>query len=77
VRWDIVNYLRGLQGRYPVKTGPVGFPGQTGAALLGASNVGPTVPATYNKPSTSGITPKAEKSAAEGAAKEGKSGGHE
>lgn len=77
VRWDIVNYLRGLQGRYPVKTGPVGFPGQTGATLLGASNVGPTVPATYNKPSTAGITPKAEKKAAEGAAKEGKSGGHE
>lgn len=75
-RWDVVNYLRGLQGRYPVQTGPVGFPGQTGSALPGRSNVGPTVPVMHRKPSTDGITPKAEK-AAEGAAKESKSGGHE
>lgn len=58
-RWDVVNYLRGLQGRYPVATGPVGFPGQTGDALPGLSPIGPTVPAAHVRPGTAGITPKA------------------
>ncbi len=76
MRWDVVNYIRGLQGRYTVATGPVGFPGQTGDKLPGFSKVGPTVPATYLKPSTAHITPKAEK--AEGAkAEAGHDGGHE
>lgn len=70
-RWDVVNYVRGLQGRYPVETGPVGFPGQTGTALPGHSSVGPTVPSTYNKPNTASMTPKPPK--AEGDT----SGGHE
>lgn len=73
-RWDVVNYIRGLQGRYAVETGPVGFPGQTGTALPGHSAIGPTVPAAYARPSTAGIVPKAEKPAAEG---ESHSGGHE
>jgi mono/diheme cytochrome c family protein len=48
-RWDVVNYVRGLQGKLPqaVPTGPVGYPGQTGAALPGASIDGPTRPAPY------------------------------
>ena len=69
-----INYVRGLQGRYPVATGPVGFPGQTGDKLPGYSAVGPTVPSVYLKPSTSGITPKAERPA-EGAKPEGNTGG--
>ena len=73
-RWDVVNYLRGLQGRYVVATGPVGFPGQTGAALPGYSAIGPTVPAAHVKPSTIGITPKAAKAKTEGPAAPG---GHE
>ena len=76
MRWDVINYVRGLQGRYPVATGPVGFPGQTGDKLPGFSAVGPTVPSAYLKPSTTGITPKAEKQA-EGAKPEGNPGDHE
>ncbi len=76
MRWDVVNYLRGLQGRYPVATGPVGFPGETGTKLPGFTKVGPTVPAAYLKPSTAGITPKAEKPAA-AKADAGHNGGHE
>lgn len=68
MRWDVVNYLRGLQGRYVVPTGPVGFPGQTGDKLPGRSKFGPTVPSVYAHPSTTGITKKAEKPAAEAGA---------
>lgn len=60
-RWDVVNYTRGLQGRYPVEKSAAGFPGQTGTALPGYSAVGPTVPASYAKPSVNGMVPKAEK----------------
>jgi mono/diheme cytochrome c family protein len=68
-RWDVVNYIRGLQGRYPVETGPVGFPGQTGTALPGHSSIGPTVPSVHARPSTAGITPRSTG--------EPNSGGHE
>jgi mono/diheme cytochrome c family protein len=68
-RWDVVNYIRGLQGRYPVATGPVGFPGQTGTALPGYSVLGPTMPAAHVKPTTAGTVPKA--------AGAGRSGDHE
>ncbi len=76
-RWDVVNYLRGLQGRYPVRTGPVGFPGQTGTALPGYSAIGPTVPSAYNRPSTAGITPKAPKAEAPKTEGAKTTGGHE
>ena len=48
-RWDIVNYVRGLQGKLaaPVPTGPVGYPGQTGDALPGYSLTAPTRPVPY------------------------------
>jgi mono/diheme cytochrome c family protein len=46
-RWDIVNYVRGLQGRYAVATGPVGLPGETGDKVPGFSQSGPTRPAPY------------------------------
>ena len=48
-RWDVVNYLRGLQGKLPqpVPTGPVGYPGQTGDALPGATMTAPTRPVPY------------------------------
>ena len=46
-RWDVVNYVRGLQGRYAVQTGPVGLPGETGDKLPGYSQTGPTRPAPY------------------------------
>lgn len=46
-RWDVVNYVRGLQGRLSaeVPTGPLGAPGETGNKVPGASRTGPTRPA--------------------------------
>ena len=46
-RWDVVNYVRGLQGRYAVQTGPVGLPGETGDKVPGFSQTGPTRPSPY------------------------------
>lgn len=43
-RWDVVNYVRGLQGRYAVETGPVAAPGVTGPAVPGATTTAPTRP---------------------------------
>ena len=40
-RWDVVNYVRGLQGRYPVTVGRVGRPGETGDKLPGCDAAGP------------------------------------
>jgi mono/diheme cytochrome c family protein len=45
-RWDVVNYVRGLQGRYRVDT-TMAAPGVTGDALPGASVTAPTRPAPY------------------------------
>ena len=45
-RWDVVNYVRGLQaGTAP--TGPVGYPGETGASLPRPTIDAPTRPAPY------------------------------
>jgi mono/diheme cytochrome c family protein len=48
-RWDVVNYVRGLQGKYQVATGPVGLPGETGDKVPGYSQMGPTRPSPYYK----------------------------
>jgi mono/diheme cytochrome c family protein len=48
-RWDVVNYVRGLQGKYQVATGPVGLPGETGDKVPGYSQTGPTRPSPYYK----------------------------
>ena len=49
-RWDVVNYVRGLQGRLgrQVATGPLGRPGQGGWTLPGYTALGPTRPAPHN-----------------------------
>jgi mono/diheme cytochrome c family protein len=49
-RWHVVNYVRGLQGRYAVAQGPVGFPGQTGDALPSATEMAPTRPSPFRMP---------------------------
>ena len=51
-RWDVVNYLRGLQGMagQPVPTGPLAAPGVTGDKLPGATRTAPTRPAPFTKP---------------------------
>ena len=48
-RWDVVNYLRGLQGRagQQVATGPLAAPGVTGDKLYGASRTAPTRAVPY------------------------------
>jgi len=51
-RWDVVNYLRGLQGAggKTVPVGPLAAPGVTGDKLPGPTRTGPTVPAPFFKP---------------------------
>jgi mono/diheme cytochrome c family protein len=48
-RWDVVNYVRALQGRAPAAadTTAPGVPGQTGAHLPGPTAIGPTRPAPH------------------------------
>jgi mono/diheme cytochrome c family protein len=48
-RWDVVNYVRGLQGRLagPVPTGPVGVPGETGDKVPGVTITAPTRPSQH------------------------------
>jgi mono/diheme cytochrome c family protein len=49
-RWDIVNYLRGLQGKAQVETGPLAAPGVTGDKLYGFTRTAPTRPAPFVDP---------------------------
>ena len=48
-RWDVVNYVRGLQGMLPTKvsTAPAGYPGQNGPAVPGYTRLAPTRPAPF------------------------------
>ena len=47
-RWDIVNYLRTLQGKGTIAADTThGRPGETGPLVPGASRMGPTRPAPY------------------------------
>lgn len=57
-RWDVVNYMRGLQGMLPqpVPTGPLGSPGETGDKLPGATRMGPTVPSAHVRPGPEQMT---------------------
>ena len=46
-RWDVVNYMRGLQGRFTVNKTPAGEPGETGRTVPGYTLTAPTRPAPY------------------------------
>ena len=47
-RWDIVNYIRSLQGKGTIAADSShGLPGETGEKLPGATQMGPTRPAPY------------------------------
>ncbi|HEU4641736.1 MAG TPA: cytochrome c [Gemmatimonadaceae bacterium] len=49
-RWDVVNYVRALQGKIPgvtADTSPAGYPGQNGRMVPGATLTAPTRPAPY------------------------------
>lgn len=52
-RWDVVNYVRGLQGAggRTVAVGPLAAPGVTGDKLPGPSALGPQKPAPFYRPS--------------------------
>ncbi len=59
-RWDVVNYVRGLQGKYPgrtVATGPFGYPGQTGWTISTYTKTAPTRPSPMWRP---GVKAKVE-----------------
>jgi mono/diheme cytochrome c family protein len=69
-RWDVVNYLRGLQGMLPgrtVESGALAPPGVTGAALPSTTKLGPQ---TWVRPTlpTLKLTPRAAGGATEQAA---------
>jgi mono/diheme cytochrome c family protein len=57
-RWDVVNYVRGLQGKLsaPVPTGQLAVPGFTGPALPGATTMGPTRPVPHTAAEMQAIT---------------------
>lgn len=48
-RWDVVNYIRGLQGMggQQVQTGPLAAPGVTGDMLPGVTRTAPTRPSPF------------------------------
>ena len=51
-RWDVVNYLRALQGRVtnvPFERGPLALPGVTGDKVPGPSTLGPTRAIPYRR----------------------------
>ena len=76
-RWDVVNYVRALQGRYGATPDTAhGRPGETGALVPGASATAPTRPAPYYNhiypqagamPRAAGQTPATTPPAAPGA----------
>lgn len=51
-RWDVVNYLRALQGvnGKTVAVGPLAAPGVTGDKVPGFTRMAPTVPAPFARP---------------------------
>jgi len=51
-RWDVVNYVRGLQGAggRTVAVGPLAAPGVTGDKMPGPSALGPQKPAPFYRP---------------------------
>ena len=67
-RWDIVNYVRSLQGKVAIAADTShGRPGETGALVPGATQMGPTRPSPFHHP---GVTaPTAAPSAVESAKK--------
>jgi hypothetical protein len=59
-RWDIVNYLRTLQGKGTIAADTShGRPGETGALVPGATLFGPTRPSPYRHPGGASMTPGA------------------
>lgn len=50
-RWDIVNYVRSIEGKGAIAADTThGRPGETGVLVPGASRMGPTRPSPYYRP---------------------------
>lgn len=51
-RWDVVNYVRALQGKSTIAadTTLIGYPGQNGTTVPRASATAPTLPSPYVRP---------------------------
>jgi mono/diheme cytochrome c family protein len=60
-RWDIVNYIRALQGKVAGMTADTthGRPGETGQYLVGATQTAPTRPAPFFMPARDTTKPPA------------------
>ena len=56
-RWDLINYLRALQGGVAVEVGPLARPGITGDRMPGATPTAPTRPAPYARPAAPAAPP--------------------
>ncbi len=83
-RWDVVNYLRALQGKVTdvkFETGPLALPGVNGDKVPGPTQLGPTHWTPHMPPAligTPGVAPRAtEAHATEGGTEAPKSGEHE
>ena len=69
-RWDVVNYLRALQGKIAIAADTShGRPGETGGYVPGATQMGPTRPAPYHHPTSATSNPPVEATASESAKK--------
>ena len=62
-RWDVVNYLRALQGvnGKTVEVGPLAAPGVTGDKVPGPTSLGPNEPAPFYNPRS--VLPGAQQAA--------------
>jgi mono/diheme cytochrome c family protein len=68
-RWDIVNYIRTLQGKGTIAADTThGRPGETGAYVPGASTMGPTRPAPYRPTAAAPSAPNVPNAPGTGAA---------
>ncbi len=88
-RWDVVNYVRALQGKVTgvqFATGPIAMPGVNGDKVPGLTELGPNRWVQHVPPTligTPGVTARpaeakpAESTTTEGAAQPAKSGEHE
>jgi len=66
-RWDVVNYIRAMQGQLPgvvPDTTPAGLPGETGDKLPGFTQIGPNRNAAFARPIVT-ATPHAPNGAAQ------------
>lgn len=66
-RWDVVNYVRALQGRggAPADTTWTVVPGETGDSIPGVTRMGPTRPAPFMKPVVANMPPRDTTAAAD------------